>query len=187
MIAQAGIKFVIFSTLEAMPKDVKAALPEIEPGYTVPHFDAKARVLVHSRSRQPFTLPLSNAPSLHLLNTVSQSDVCPGRLHISRIGSVCSQELMQMSLFRCFQDYLKQSGLPHASLLTSAFFDNFLRGFNLQRQGDAFCWGHNLGTAPHAWHAVGDIGGSAAGMSPARLISCSQYPKIASCTAAAGL
>ena len=46
IILQAGVKFVVFSTLEDMPQDVKSALPEIEPGYTVPHFEAKARVQV---------------------------------------------------------------------------------------------------------------------------------------------
>ncbi|CAL5222491.1 g4865 [Coccomyxa viridis] len=73
---EAGVKFVVFSTLETMPKDVKATLPEIEPGYTVPHFESKARV----------------------------------------------------------QAYLENSGILQASLLTSAFFDNFLGGFKLQKQ-----------------------------------------------------
>ncbi len=69
----------------------------------------------------------------------------------------------------CLQDYLKQSGIPHACLLTSAFFDNFIGGMKLQKQGDAYCWGHNLGTAPHAWHAVGDIGGTTAGIRLAKM------------------
>ena len=45
---QAGVKFVVFSTLETMPEDVKAMLPEIESGYTVPHFESKARAQVRS-------------------------------------------------------------------------------------------------------------------------------------------
>ena len=45
---QAGVKFVVFSTLEDLPEDVKSALPRLEDGYTVPHFEAKANVQVRA-------------------------------------------------------------------------------------------------------------------------------------------
>ena len=43
---QAGVKFVVLSTLEDLPQDVKSALPKLDDGYTVPHFEAKADIKV---------------------------------------------------------------------------------------------------------------------------------------------
>ena len=45
---QAGVKFVVFSTLEDLPQDVKSALPKLDDGYTVPHFEAKANIKVRA-------------------------------------------------------------------------------------------------------------------------------------------
>ncbi|CAK0786873.1 hypothetical protein CVIRNUC_010087 [Coccomyxa viridis] len=102
---EAGVKFVVFSTLEDLPQDVKSALPKLDDGYTVPHFEAKANI----------------------------------------------------------KEYLEQSGVPHACLLTSIFFENFLEGMGPRKQEDgSAAFSTNLGTAPHAWHSVIDIGGSAA-------------------------
>ena len=68
------------------------------------------------------------------------------------------------------QEYLKESGVPHACLLTSIFFENFLEGMGPRKQEDgSAAFSTNLGTAPHAWHSVIDIGGSAAGL---HIIGC---------------
>ena len=62
------------------------------------------------------------------------------------------------------QEYLEQSGLPHACLLTSIFFDNFAKLFHYHIQEDgSFVFTNNLGNAPHAWHAAADVGGSVTG------------------------
>ena len=72
------------------------------------------------------------------------------------------------------QEYLEQSGVPHACLLTSIFFENFLEGMGPRKQEDgSAAFSTNLGTAPHAWHSVIDIGGSAAGSSTLGLL-CQQ-------------
>ena len=44
---QAGVKFIIFSTLETMPPDVMADLPKLKDGPTVPHFQSKAMAQVY--------------------------------------------------------------------------------------------------------------------------------------------
>lgn len=46
ILLQAGVKFVVCSAFESFPQDVMAALPEIEPGYVVPHIQSKAKVKV---------------------------------------------------------------------------------------------------------------------------------------------
>ena len=44
---QTGMKFVVFSTLDGMPEDVKKALPEVgSSGFVVPHFESKAVIEV---------------------------------------------------------------------------------------------------------------------------------------------
>ena len=44
---QTGVKFVVFSTLDAIPEDVKKALPEVgNTGFVVPHFESKAAIEV---------------------------------------------------------------------------------------------------------------------------------------------
>ena len=41
---QAGVKFVVFSTLEHIPDDVRKAFPVIEDGMVIPHFESKAAI-----------------------------------------------------------------------------------------------------------------------------------------------
>lgn len=49
MPVQTGVKFVVFSTLDAIPEDVKKALPEVDnTGFVVPHFESKAAIEVSS-------------------------------------------------------------------------------------------------------------------------------------------
>ena len=43
---QAGIKLIIFSTLEPLPSDVKQALPKVHGDMVVPHFESKALIEV---------------------------------------------------------------------------------------------------------------------------------------------
>lgn len=46
--AQAGIKHVVFSTLEEIPKDVKDALPAHQDGMVTTSFEAKAVIAVRA-------------------------------------------------------------------------------------------------------------------------------------------
>ena len=163
---QAGVKFVVFSTLETIPKDVKAKLPEIEAGYTVPHFESKARVQVRPVQHHAVTVMCTASPKVEHCRSLPCMFVLVLLCLAQRQGMYPRDSCRTPDCWICSQDYLKQSGIPYTCLLTSAFFDNFIGGIKLQKQGDAYCWGHNLGTAPHAWHAVGDIGGTAAGATP---------------------
>lgn len=63
------------------------------------------------------------------------------------------------------QEYLKHSGLDYTILITSIFFENVINYTMYQKQPDgSLVMGDNLGTEPHAWHAVGDIGLTVAGV-----------------------
>ena len=103
---QAGVSFIVFSTLEHLPQDVQDGLPKLHDGMVIPHFQSKASI----------------------------------------------------------EDYLRESGVPYALLLTCMFYENVINFTAYQKaEGGSYMYGDNLGTAPHGWHAVGDIGQSAAG------------------------
>ena len=110
---QAGISFIVLSTLEHLAPEVMDALPKLHDGNVIPHFQSKAAI----------------------------------------------------------EDYLRESGVPYALLLTCMFYENVINFTGYQKTGDgSYMYGDNLGTAPHGWHAVGDIGQSAAGMAILNLL-----------------
>ena len=76
-----------------------------------------------------------------------------------------------MALFNlCVQDYLRESGVPFALLRTSMFFENAINFTSYQKAAEgSYVYGDNLGTAAHGWHAVADVGHSAAGE---QLLAC---------------
>jgi hypothetical protein len=71
------------------------------------------------------------------------------------------------------QDYLRESGVPFALLRTCMFFENAINFTSYQKGSDgSYVYGDNLGTAPHGWHAVADIGHSAAGEQLSQPTAC---------------
>jgi hypothetical protein len=59
--AQAGIGFVIFSSLEDIPADAKEGLPTLHDGRKVTHFESKAAVAVSQCGRRNQHMKCSNA------------------------------------------------------------------------------------------------------------------------------
>lgn len=80
-------------------------------------------------------------------------------VHFGSGDAICA-----LSTVNILQEYLAQSGLPYALLLTSAFYENSINFFFYQKQLDgSYVFSDNLGTNPHSWHSVGTIGLTAAG------------------------
>lgn len=62
------------------------------------------------------------------------------------------------------QEYLKASGIPYTVLLTSGFYENFLKYYQYQKQADGtYVFAINAGFGGIPMHAAADIGASASG------------------------
>ena len=92
---QAGVKFVVFSTLEDFPQDVKSALPGLDDGYTVPHFEAKAKVYVRAQTQFQLVFQMRESsrwccypcmPFAHVAAHLFAAYIIPQRLHIDLYG-----------------------------------------------------------------------------------------------------
>lgn len=79
---------------------------------------------------------------------------------------MCAQPFKVLSRpLPCYaQDYIRQQGLSATFLITSAYYENYVRWYRYQRLADGtYRLSTNVGTTPFAQNTVADIGESAAG------------------------
>jgi hypothetical protein len=62
------------------------------------------------------------------------------------------------------QEYISAHGPPATHLITSAYYENYLRWYQFQKlTDDTYALSTNVGYKPFAQNTVADIGASAAG------------------------
>ncbi len=84
--------------------------------------------------------------------------------HTGCTRRTCQRILDATSAARaCAQAYLKASGVPHTTLLTCMFYENFVKAVPYRHLPDgAYEFGINLGNEPHGLNAAAAIGQTAA-------------------------